>query len=106
VTALRDASELLYPAVRATIASLGIDTASGGPDAAAAKLALHYARLIDQASEAKWANITRWLGPELLKTLEALGATPAARAGMTKTTSKPADAKPNGLTVIRNAREA
>jgi hypothetical protein len=93
---VRDASQLLYPAVQETIASLGLL----GNDAAAVKLAQQYARVIDsqpghcrgcddedcrRAQTSAWA--ARWLGPLLLQALEALGATPAARAAMAK--SKP-----------------
>jgi hypothetical protein len=78
---MRDASELLYPAVCQTIAVLKLDP--DGQDAAAAKLAQRYAKLIDEASDAKQANVLRWLGPELLKVLESLSATPAARAAIT-----------------------
>lgn len=101
--ALRDASELLYPAVYATVMSLDIDR--DGKDGAAAKLAVQYARTIDEAPPGKaYASAIRWLGPELLKVLAELGATPAARAAMKKTV-KP-DAKPNGLQKLRDARSA
>jgi hypothetical protein len=101
--ALRDASELLYPAAYATVMSLDIDR--DGKDGAAAKLALQYARTIDEAPPGKaYAAAIRWLGPELLKVLAELGATPAARAAMKKTV-KP-DAKPNGLQKLRDARSA
>jgi hypothetical protein len=100
---LRDASELLYPAVCQTIAVLKLDP--DGQDAAAAKLAQRYARIIDEASEAKQASVLRWLGPELLKVLESLCATPAARAAIKKP-AKAADARPNGLAKLRAAREA
>ena len=80
MTVLRDTSEWLYPAVCETIAVLKLDP--DGQDAAAAKLAQRYARLIDEASDAKQANVLRWLGPELLKVLAELGATPAARAAL------------------------
>lgn len=99
---LRDASELLYPAVYATVMSLDIDRE--GKDGAAAKLACRYARLIDEASDAKQASVLRWLGPELLKVLESLGATPAARAAIKQ--PKSPDAKPNGLAKLRAARGA
>ena len=75
---VRDADELLAPDVRATIAALKLD----GQDAAAAQLALALANAIDAAD--KPAAALRWLGPELLKCLEALGATPAARARLPK----------------------
>jgi hypothetical protein len=101
--AVRDASELLYPAVYATVMSLDIDR--DGKDGAAAKLAVQYARTIDEAPPGKaYASAIRWLGPELLKVLAELGATPAARAAMKK--PKPADAKPNGLQKLRDARSA
>lgn len=100
---LRDASELLYPAVCEAVAVLDLDP--NGKDAAAVKLAKQYARTIDEAPPGKiYAGAIRWLGPELLKVLAELGATPAARAAMKK--PKPADAKPNGLHALRAAREA
>jgi hypothetical protein len=102
VTALRDVSELLWPAVEETIADLGL----GSSDAAAVKLARRYARVIDQTSDAKQASVLRWLGPELLKVLAELGATPAARAAMTKGKKQPGDDKPNRLQQLRNARGA
>jgi hypothetical protein len=102
VTALRDVSELLWPAVEETIADLGL----GSSDAAAVKLARRYARVIDQATDAKQASVLRWLGPELLKVLAELGATPAARAAMTKGKKQPGDDKPNRLQQLRNARGA
>lgn len=103
MTALRDATELLYPAVCETIAVLKLDP--DGADAAAAKLAQQYARTIDQANPGKdYAYAVRWLGPELLKVLESLGATPAARAAMK--ISKPDDAKPSVLATIRASRPA
>lgn len=108
MTPLRDASELLFPAVSATLASLGIDTADGGKDAAAAKLALQYARQIDGTPPGeKYAWALRWLGPELHKVLESLGATPAARAAMKRgKTTATDDAKPSGLRKLREARGA
>lgn len=108
MTQLRDASELLFPAVCATLASLGIDTRDGGKDAAAAKLAQAYARQVDNALPGKdYAWALRWLGPELHRVLESLGATPGARAAMTRGAKAAAnDAKPNGLARLRAAREA
>jgi hypothetical protein len=101
---LREVSELLWPAVSETIAVLKLDP--DGQDAAAAKLALQYARTIDEAPPGKeyFARL-RWLGPELQKILEGLGATPAARAAMKKP-AKPADAKQNRLQQLRAARGA
>jgi hypothetical protein len=103
MTVLREVSQQLWPAVSQTVAVLKLDP--DGQDAAAAKLALQYARTIDEAPPGKaYAAAIRWLGPELLKVLAELGATPAARAAMKKT--KPADAKPNGLAKLRDARSA
>jgi hypothetical protein len=101
---LRSVDQLLWPAVSETIAVLKLDP--DGQDAAAAKLALQYARTIDEAPPGKeyFARL-RWLGPELQKILESLGATPAARAAIKKP-AKPADAKPNGLAALRAARGA
>lgn len=101
---LRSVDQLLWPAVSETIAVLKLDP--DGQDAAAAKLALQYARTIDDAPPGKeyFARL-RWLGPELHKILESLGATPAARAAIKKP-AKPADAKPNGLAALRAARGA
>jgi hypothetical protein len=101
---LRDASELLYPAVCATLASLGIDTRDGTQDAAAAKLAQQYARTIDDAPDGKaYASAIRWIGPELLKVLESLGATPAARAAISKGAAKDTGpARENKLAKLRS----
>jgi hypothetical protein len=109
---LRDASELLYPAVQETLAELGLL----GDSSAATKLAQQYAKVIDsQAGHCRgctgdecrrsqgsaWAM--RWLGPLLLDALEALGATPRAKAAQTKG-AKPPESKPSGLAAIRAAR--
>lgn len=105
--AVRDASELLWPAVDATLREL--DRAPG--DDAARKLAECYAKLIDQlpAQAAKgtpdraWG--LRWIGPLLLDALEQLGATPAARARL-KGGGKQADAPVSQLAKLRQARRA
>lgn len=103
MTVLREVSELLYPSVAATVASLGIDTADGGKDAGLAKLALRLARVIDQTPDGKEHVSALWhLGAELRACLESLGGSPAARAAMK--TPKPADAKPSGLAALRAAR--
>jgi hypothetical protein len=96
---LRDASELIYPNVAETIGALGLL----GQDSAAVKLAQQYARAIDAASPAKYTDVLRWLGPELLKVLESLGATPAARAALEKGVKAQNDA-PSGLQKLRAAR--
>lgn len=127
---LRDASELLAPAVTAAISALTLTDA----DTATVKLAQRYADAIDQAAiaqeladraldridagdlnarlyvqalaakvEAK--ELLDKLGPKLLAVLEALGATPAARAAIARK-GKPADGQPNRLAQLRAAREA
>ena len=77
---LREVSELLYPSVAATVASLDIDR--DGKDAAMAKLALRMARVIDETPDPKQASALWHLGAELHKVLESLGASPAARAAL------------------------
>jgi hypothetical protein len=99
MAALRDASELLWPAVAETLSQLDL----GSEHAAARKLAQRYAQIIDEASDQRWA--ARWLMPLLLDTLGELGATPAAKARLTKG-GKPADGKPNRLAQLRSARGA
>jgi hypothetical protein len=105
VTALRDASELLWPALAETLATLDL----GSEHAAAVRVAKRYAQIIDgmpehaprgQPSQA-WA--ARWLMPLLLDALTELGATPAAKARLTKGV-KPTDAKPGALAKLRAAR--
>lgn len=90
---LRDADDLLLPAVEATVEALGL----GGTDAAAAQLARAYARAMDEARDP--ARAALHFGPPLLKVLEALRATPAARAGAKK--PRPAPAGPNPVQRIR-----
>ena len=97
MAALRDASELLWPAVAETLTQLDL----GSEHAAAAKLAKRYAQVIDDTTDQKWAM--RWLAPLLLQALSELGATPAAQAALTKGV-KPADAKPTGLAKLRAAK--
>ena len=95
--ALRDSSELLWPAVEETIASLDIKP----EDAALVKLAQRYAQIIDGARDPAWA--ARWLMPLLLLCLEALGATPQVRVAMAKG-RKPAEDRPSGLANLRAAK--
>jgi hypothetical protein len=97
MTALRDASELLWPAVAETLATLDLTP----EHAAAAKLAKRYAQVIDDTRDQAWAM--RWIGPLLLDCLHQLGATPQAKAALTKGV-KPADAKPGGLAKLRAAK--
>ncbi len=71
---LRDAGELLAPAVEETLAALEL----GEQDQAAAQLARQYARVIDQARDPAYA--LRWIGPLLQDVLTSLQATPMSRA--------------------------
>lgn len=92
---LRDADELLVPAVRETIAALEL-----GPEfASAAAVALRYAQVIDDARDQAYA--LRWLGPELLRSLESLGGTPRARASMKPAGKADAGRRPNQLARLR-----
>ncbi len=75
---VRDAGELLGPAVADAVAALEL----AGSDPAAAALAASYARCIDQARDEAWA--LRWIGPLLLDTLTQLGCTPMSRAKLAK----------------------
>lgn len=96
---LRDASDLLQHEVAATVAALELTDADRG----AVRLAIEYAQTIDlSCSDPAMLEV---LGPKLLAVLESLGATPAARARMTKGTTR-GDAKPNRLAKLRDARQA
>src|SRR5258708_37971617 len=75
---LRDAGELLGPAVAETVTGLTLAAA----DAAAVKLAQRYAAAIDGADNR--AEALERLGPRLLAVLESLRATPAARAELSE----------------------
>jgi hypothetical protein len=112
MAALRDASELLSAAVAEAISALDLADA----DAAAVRLALQYAAVIDAAGrhcrdcdddactryDSSWAM--RWIGPLLLDALEQLGATPAARARLKGGPAK--DAPVSQLARLRAARRA
>jgi hypothetical protein len=101
--ALKDADWLMLAAVRTTLAALE----PGPEDAAAAKLAETIAANMDATTDGVYAS--RWLAPELLKVLTALGATPEARAAITRTAKtggdKP-DAPVSRLDQLRTARAA
>lgn len=100
---LREVDQLLYPAVYATVMSLDIDR--DGKDSAMAKLALRIARVIDETPDPKQASALWHLGAELHKVLESLGASPAARAAMKRgKNNSDGNAKPSGLTTLREAR--
>ena len=93
---LRDAADLLAPAIAETLASLDL----GAENAAAAKVAQRYAEVIDQAKDQAWAM--RWLGPLLLDALEQLGATPAAKAKQQgKSTKRLGGTTPNRIQALR-----
>lgn len=92
---LRVADDLLLPAVEAAVEALGL----GPEDAAAAQLARQYARRIDCAKDPSYAM--RWLGPELLRALGELGATPVSRAKMP---AKPVPERSTWLDDMRRAR--
>ncbi len=92
---LRDAGELLGPAVTETIAALRLEDA----DTAAVKLAQRYAKAIDDGDDA-----LEKLGPKLLAVLESLGATPAARARLKE--GRAPDATEDPLRKLRAARRA
>jgi len=106
MSALRDASELLWPAVAETLASLDL----GSEHAAAAKLAKRYAQIIDQLPDhaprgqpdQAWG--LRWIGPLLLDALTELGATPAAHAAITKGVKQASAPQENQLAKLRKAR--
>lgn len=98
MTALRDASELLWPAVSETLATLEL----GSEHAAAKKLAQRYAQVIDGADDQAWAM--RWIGPLLLDALEQLGATPAAHARLKG--GSPKDAPVSQLAKLRAAHRS
>jgi hypothetical protein len=92
---LRDAGELLAPAVAGTITALTLTAA----DAAAVKLAERYAAAIDAGEDT-----LEKLGPKLLAALESLGATPQARARLKE--GRAAGGKPSGLHALREAHRA
>ena len=97
MTDIRDAGELLWPAVATTLAHI-----NPGPEhEAIAKLAERYARVIDGTRDQAWA--ARWLMPLLLDCLAELGATPAARARLAKG-GKQADAAEDPLSKLRARR--
>jgi hypothetical protein len=96
---LRNAAELLEPALLETIAALELKP----EHAAAVKLAQTYARLIDDSHEDSpkvYAWAVRWVGPLLLDVLESLGGTPLARSRMKE--GAPAGG-PNKLEAFRQA---
>jgi len=99
---LHDTDHLLLPAVNDTIAALDLTA----EDAAAVKLAQRYAAAIDATlhDPRAHASAMRWIAPQLLDVLEALGATPAARSRLKKGGDK--DDKPSRIQGLRDARRA
>lgn len=93
---LRSVETLIAPAVAETIGGLTLSP----EDAAAIRLAERYAAAIDAAEEQQ--ETLDKLGPKLLAVLDALGATPRARAGMKKTPT----AGESKLEALRAARRA
>ena len=102
VSNLRDVSDLLWPAVSETLASLDL----GSEDAAAKKCAQRLAQNIDAMTDQVYAM--RWLVPELLRTLDALGATPDSRARISRIAKSggdsPPNAEPSRLDQLRQSR--
>lgn len=127
---LRDAAELLAPAVEQTIATLTEAAKIGDAEAGAVQLARRYAAAIDGAARAdelaelaleaaddldintrlyiqalaakvEQATLLEKLGPKLQAVLDALEATPAARHRAKG--GKPADAPPSKLAALRAA---
>lgn len=91
---LEDADNLLEPIVVEAIGKLAL----APEDVAAAALAVRYAAEIDAADDR--AEAMEKLGPKLLATLEAIGATPRSRAA-----GKPTVATAR-LEALRAARRA
>lgn len=94
---LRDAQQLLEPVVAEVVGKLSLSP----EDVAAAALAVRYAAEIDAAENR--GEAMEKLGPKLLTTLEALGATPAARARLKGGATSRAE---NRLAALRAARGA
>jgi hypothetical protein len=99
---LRDADELILPAVKEAIAALAATTDA---DAAVIRVAERYAAVIDDAADKKlqaWAM--RNIGPLLLDALAALGATPAARAAITRGGKQASAPQESQLDRLRKAK--
>lgn len=95
---LHDAGRGLTAAAADTITALEL----APEDAAAVRLTQKYAAEIDNAEDS--AAALERLGPKLLAVLDALGATPQARARLKN--GQPPDAKPSRLTHLRATRGA
>ena len=90
--AVRDADELLGPAIEETLAALGLAEVDQ-----AAAMARQYARIIDGHPDHAYAF--RWLAPLLLACLSELQATPMSRKA-----AKPTQREPTQLDRLRAAR--
>ena len=77
---LRPADDLIAPAVAETLENLGLQPG----DVALARLAEQYAAAIDAADPDGRPDVLSKLGGRLLSALDALGATPRARAALKK----------------------
>jgi hypothetical protein len=94
---VRSADDLIAPAVTQTIQMLPL----APEDHAAAALAQRYAAAIDSSDDP--AGALEQLGPRLLAVLESLGASPKARAQITKGNTTGGQGK---LAALRAARPA
>jgi len=100
---LKDADDLLWPAVRRSLQALDLDQEDEGAATAALMIAVN----IDAHPDKIYAM--RWLMPELLKYLAELGATPAARAAIKKQAAggdKNAPATISRIDQLRTSRAA
>ena len=90
---LRDADELVSPALEVSLEALDLKP----EDAAAVALARAYARVLDTARDPAWS--ARWIGPLYLASLESLRATPMSRKA-----AKPSPQGPSRLDELRMRR--
>lgn len=77
---LRNADGLVTPAVAGSVENAGLEQQDEGLK----RLALTYAKAIDDADEEDRAAVLRDLGPKLQSALESLGCSPAGRAKAAK----------------------
>jgi len=97
---LRDADHQLGPALERTLGELRLARI----DDAVATLAQRYAQAIDDTPEGTTTEVLANLGPKLLATLQAMHATPAARARVKS--GGGVVASPNRLQNLRATRRA
>lgn len=96
---LRAADALVAPAVAETVANLDL----GPADAGTVRLTERLAAEIDSADPAMRATVLDRLGPRLLSCLEALGASPRARAQLGKGGTPRGGGKLDQLRAARSA---